>query len=390
MSYVLHDGKGKKVALYSSCTDITYAQAEILLMAEQTKKDHPDGFILGFVDNKLQMTVERFLEAHKLYPEGLKKLESYRSQIKERGFAPFCIREYLGEFESFQKSGPLLQVGRAIDPIVDQMAEMKRAGQDVDMAEMVEDIYANPLHVGVHLEFKPSVADETWIGDAARAIKRTGAEKWLRRMLAVLRFYFKGQPLTPLPNKNDRCPCGSTRKYGKCCGQGVEHEDPEECKLGMHNLSMWEKVGDKLIRNCRKCFRVFEPPWFEELDVVGTKVLVVGCRACTQHPSQADIETEIEEAQKWQVCPHCSQPFPIGRVVIEHLWEDGKHMDRWTVTEVVSKDKSVDLESFGLQKGVFVHQHCFEKIFPAWPKVGKSWKEKKTVPASTREIEVSG
>lgn len=375
MAYVLQDGKGKKIACYSSCLDITYAQAELLLMADQAKKDHPDCFIAGFCDTKMQLGVERFLEPHRATPDTMKKIEEYRAQIKEKGFRAFSLREYLGEMENIGKDGRIL-VGKAIDPIVTQMAQLKEDGQDVDVDSMVEDIYANPLHAGVCLEFKANVMDETWIGDAARSIKRTGTERWLRRMLNILRFYLKGRPLTPLPNKNDRCPCGSSRKYGKCCGQGIEHEDPEDCKLGKHQFTAWEKVDAKLIRSCRECFRVSEPPWFERTQVKGVNVLVIGCRACSARPRTEDIVAEIEDAMKWHTCPACMKPLAIESLTIEHLWEDGKHMEQWTATEVVGKEESADLQSVGLEsvglaRGVFLHKPCFLKALPGWPQVSK-------------------
>jgi len=377
ISFVLQDGKGQKVGCYSSCLDITYAQAEVLVMAEQTKKDHPDGFILGFADTKLQITVDRFLEPHKAYPERLKKIEEYRAKIKEKGLGPLILREFFDDNGQPFDKDMLVQVGRAVNPFVEQWTAQRLAGEDEDVESMVEDAYANPLHVGVHLDFKPSTMDETWITDAAKSIKRTGVEKWLRRMLHILRFYLKGQPLTPLPNKNDRCPCGSTKKYGKCCGQGVEHEDPDDCKLGKHQMSSWQKVqatpeSVKLIRSCEKCFRVFEPPWFEEIQVEEALILVVGCRACSSKPTREEIKTEIAEAKKWDVCPCCSKPFEIQKLVLEHVWEDGKHMDGWTATQIDNKGEQVDLQSYGLGKAVFVHKDCFRKALPGWPKVAKN------------------
>ncbi len=392
MSYVLQDGKGKKIACYSSCLDITYAQAELLLMAEQAKRDHPDCFIAGFCDTKMQLSVDRFLEPHRAAPADLKKIEDYRAQIKEKGIAAFSSREYMGEMESIGKDGRIL-VGKAIDPFVTQMAQLRQEGETGDLALLVEDIYANPLHAGIHHGFTASVLEETWVADAARSMKRIGSEKWLRRMLQILRFYLKGKPLLPLPHKNDRCPCGSSRKYGKCCGQGIELEDPEDCKLGKHQVSAWEEVqassgSIKLIRNCDRCFRIFEPPWFEELEVDGCSVLMVGCRACSSRATLEEMKREINLARKWNVCPCCSVPFEIERIVLEHAWQDGKHMESWSATEIISKDDQVDLQSVGLGKGVFLHKECFMKALPAWPKVAKTSSDSEPVEIMRKDIDL--
>lgn len=386
MPYILQDGKGKKIGLYTSCVDITYAQAEVLLMAEKAKRDYPDAFIVGFADSQVQMTVARFLEAIKPHPADLKRVEELRTEIKTKGFQSFVVRSYFDKFEDFLKSKPLLQISRSLDSMVDQLTDFSRAGEKVELEEMAEDIFANPLHTGVHQDFRPTISDDTWISDAAKSIRRLTPERWLRRLITVLRFYFKGQPIVPLPNKNDRCPCGSSKKYGRCCGQGVENEDPEDCKLGKHEFSFWKKMEDRYVRSCDRCYRVYDAPWFEESIFEGVQVTVIGCRACNQKPAPDELHKAVGNALAWHTCGACGKPFTLETLMIEHLMEDGKHSDSWISTEMTHKEETADLESKALGKGIFIHKACFMKALPAWPAAAKALGEKALSSDITRQI----
>jgi hypothetical protein len=255
-----------------------------------------------------------------------------------------------------------------------------------DIFEFLQDIHANPLHAGVHQEFPATVMDFEWLSDASKAIRKFTPERWLRRLLAVLRFYFKGRPKVALPHNNDRCPCGSSRKYGKCCGRGVEHEDPEDCKLGKHDYSSWQKIEGKYVRSCERCYRVYDAPWFEESVFEGVKVTTIGCSACGQKPSADDIHKEIGRAITWHSCANCGKEFPLETMTLEHLWADGKHADRWVGTEMTHKEEAVDLQSVGLGKGIFLHKDCFMKAFPAWPKVARPLGKKASEADIVREI----
>src|SRR4029077_11091438 len=139
MPYVLADGRGQKIGLYTTCLDISYAQAELLLMAERAKLDYPNAFIVGFADSQLQITVERFLEPHKKYPEAIAKLEELRAKIQAKGMDSFAVRYFDDDWQTFLKSKPILQIGRSIDSVVNQMVAFKaEGGEDQDVAEMVE------------------------------------------------------------------------------------------------------------------------------------------------------------------------------------------------------------------------------------------------------------
>lgn len=371
MPFVMSDGKGQKIAIYSSCVDISYAQAEVLLMVEEIKKTHSDPFIVAFFDQMKAISVPRFLSAFEGSPSSRKRLEELQAEVKAKGFSFFAIKPFQGDFEQLIKDKALLQIGRCVDDLVDEVAEHRKQGDDSELPELIEDIYANPLHAGVHHDFKASISDEIWIQEAMAAIKRTTLDRWLRRLLLTLRFYLKGRPKVPLPHKNDRCPCGSSKKYGKCCGAGIDAADPEECKIGNHTYGAWEKIEAKWIRNCDRCFRIEEAPWCDESVFEGVKVFVMGCRACASRPTAEDIHKEIGRAIGWHTCGSCGKAFTLDKVVVEHEWADGKHSERWVATEIEHTEESVDLECKALWKGVFVHKDCFMKALPAWPHVAK-------------------
>lgn len=371
MGYVLAEGPGKKIGITSICEDVTYAQAEVLYFAEKLKGESVGPFIVGFPVKHPALSVPRFLDAYKSTPKDLARLETLRGKILAEGFDSLVIRGYSDDFLTFSKSSPDIQIGRSMEGFVDEIAAFRRAGHDQDMEEIVEVIYANPLHAGVHMDFEGTVSDEVWISDAARSMRKLTPERWLRTLLSTLRFYFKGQPKTPLPHKNDHCPCSSGRKYGKCCGAGVEIEDSEDCKLGKHIFTEWRQAEDKYVRSCTKCFRVYEAPWFDKSKVDETDVVIVGCRACSAKPTMEEIKVELEKAHTWNSCGSCGKSLGVDYMLLEHSFSDGKHLKEWIASEVTNKEDAVDVSSMGLGKMAFLHKGCFTKAFPKWPKVAR-------------------
>lgn len=366
MPNILQDGKGQKTVVYSLCADLSYAQAEVLLISEEIKKADPLAQIIGHAEQGSPMSVEKFAAAYSQNPKDWKRLEEIRAEVVSKGFESFIIKPYPDDLRKLLTQNPKIAVGRCLEELADAMIEAKTADPD-----LIEDLYCNPLHAGVHCDFKATASEELWVKDAVQAIRRTSAERWIRRMLANLRFYFKGVPLTPLPNKNDRCPCNSTKKYGKCCGYGVEHEDPADCKLGLHQYTAWYRNNGKFVRSCERCFRVHEAPWTEETVFEGIKLTIVGCRACGNHPTPEDLHKEVGQALSWHACGCCGKNFTIESMLIEHEFSDGKHSDHWVATEVAHKEPALDLESKAFGKGIFVHKECFMKALPAWPKLSK-------------------
>lgn len=356
------------------CEDVTYAQAEVLYLAEKIKKSKPDPFIVGFPVINPQVTVQRFLAGYKNYPSELESVLALRATILENGFWGFVKRPCPIKMEINDRDSDV-QLGRGMEEIAVGLKLAWDAGKDDenvdDVVELMHDIHANPLHAGVHQSFHATVMDADWISDAARAIRKFTPERWLRRLLIVMRFYFKGEPKVPLPHNNDHCPCGSSRKYGKCCGRGVEHEDPEFCKLGKHEYTSWEKISGKYVRSCERCYRVYDAPWFEESVFEGIKITVIGCIACGMKPTPDDLHKEIGQALVWTTCAYCDKPFDIESMLVEDGFQDGKHLGKWIATEINHREPAFDLESKSLGKGVFLHKECFMKALPAWPIVAR-------------------
>lgn len=389
MAYILNQGLGPKHIVYSLCSDISYAQAENVFLAEKIKKKDPSALIVGLFDKHPSFPVEKFIASYSTSPADLARVEEIRSEILSKGFDTFMVKPYGDGFDLFMKSNPKIDMSPCVSTLADQYMVARATGGNLDIAEVFEDIYANPLHAGIHIKYPATVVEEIWISDAVKAMRRTSQDRWLRRMLSLLRFYWKGSPLIPLPNKNDRCLCGSTKKYGKCCGYDVEPEDPEDCKLGRHQYSVWEEVSGKLIRTCNRCYRIHEAPWTDESVVDKIRILLVGCRACSSRPSVEEIQRELKSAADWHKCGSCGKEFILDRVLIEHEWADGKHANRWVATEIHHKEESVDLESKEIGKGVFLHKACFIKAMPAWPKVAKATANKGE-PGISRDVTPAG
>jgi SEC-C motif-containing protein len=371
MQYVLCDGKGKKIGITSICEDITYAQAEVLFFAEKLKNDPVLPFIVGFPTAHPSLSVARFLDSYMKTPEDMARLQTLRGKILAHGFQSLVVREYVDDFPTFSKSNPDIQIGRSMEGFVDEIAAFRRAGEEQNIEDIVEAIYANPLHAGTHMDFPATVSEEIWITDASKSIRKSTPERWLRRMLSTLRFYLKGQPKMPLPHKNDHCPCSSGKKYGKCCGAGVEVEDPEDCKFGKHVYTAWRQVEDKYVRSCEKCYRVYDAPWFDKSKVDGTEVVIVGCRACSARPSLEEIRVELKKADVWNSCGACGKHLGVAFMLLEHQFSDGKHLQKWMSTELVNKEESIDITSATMGKMTFIHKACFMKAFPQWPKVAR-------------------
>src|SRR4051794_23183696 len=62
MAFLMKKGAGKTVALYSSCADESYCQAELLLLLERTPAD---ARVLGFYDVDSSFPVSKFKASYK-------------------------------------------------------------------------------------------------------------------------------------------------------------------------------------------------------------------------------------------------------------------------------------------------------------------------------------
>lgn len=382
MPYVLNEGNGTQAAVFSVCADLSYAQAEVLYIAEKLKKENSFYQIIGEFNPDKAFAVDRLLHAYAKEPASLKRIEELRTEIKEKGFSSFVVREYPGDFHALLRKNPRIETGRCVEDLANMLTCENAIARNQELREAVEDLYANPLHAGVHVDFPATISEEAWVSDALRSMKRASQQHWLRRMLSVMRSYFKGTPLAQLPNKLDRCPCGSSKKYGKCCGYEVEDQDPENCKLGLHDYGPWQNLAGKYITTCFKCYRLKEAPWSKEIKINKMVVMIVGCSVCQERPTDKEVDSAISYAETWNICGICNKGFSIERLLLEHSDSTGKHSQKWMASQIVYKEKSVDLESRMLEKRLFVHLDCFTKALPLWPGVARK------VPNQNREISI--
>ncbi len=223
-------------------------------------------------------------------------------------------------------------------------------------------------------DVKAVMSEDDYIRSATLVIKREGPDIFLRNLIETLRNEFGGRPLVTKRNKLDRCPCGSTKKYGKCCGKNVEESDPVSCKSDGHQWKPWGKVSDgKWIRGCEYCMAIDSVDGVLELGVDGDVVIAIPCRTCKTIPDEM-VSRAIYDITKTQMaCAVCKKPQPMKLVTIEHPMNDGKHDDAWqtgTVMTGVGKDGPCALVSVNpIGHSFFVHDTCLTKKIPSY-KVG--------------------
>jgi uncharacterized protein YchJ len=248
--------------------------------------------------------------------------------------------------------------------------DLKRVIKDADYE--AQELLANPIHAGIHPDFPATVTDEAWITTATLSLKSIGTEKWLRMVIDGLRSYFGGRPKRTVPNKNDRCACQSGKKYGKCCGKGVLEEDPEDCKLGLHEYGDWSKSPNgKYIRGCERCMKVDEAPYAEDVTLHdGTAVTLIGCHVCTQAPTIEDAQAILAKVHAWMRCAGCDQVIALKSAICTHqLKSDGTHDAKWMFTSMTTGDDMEECK-YGGGKLAMLHKTCFEKVAPFREKYG--------------------
>lgn len=86
MPYVLREGTKPAVALYSRCADITYAQAELLLLMEHLPERQAGAEVLGYVDKDADYPIWRFKRPYITKPKENKRLEEIRTRIVLEGW----------------------------------------------------------------------------------------------------------------------------------------------------------------------------------------------------------------------------------------------------------------------------------------------------------------
>lgn len=229
-----------------------------------------------------------------------------------------------------------------------------------DMADLLEQYAYDPTKAGLGDE-PALISEDDWIRDASVLIKKHGPELYLRSMMEALRGDLGGIPLMTAKNKNDMCPCGSTKKFGKCCGVLLEDDDPNSCRAIGHEYGPWGKVKDSTwVHTCEKCPAVETAEGVLEIGCEGESVIVVPCRGCKAAPDQ-DAAWEIYSRVKKTQCIACKQVPVIKLLSIEHL-KDGKHVGAWTESYLKWAEQVWTFSQFTGFVGEFIlHTKCLKE-----------------------------
>jgi len=269
---------------------------------------------------------------------------------KPRNLNDAIIKEAFSRSSGFSQA-PVRNLARSFEKQADEIEK-----KTVDLYSQ----YArDPANAGLGDE-KAIISQEEWIKDAAFLIKQEGAEIYLRTMMEALRKKFGGIPLLSSANKNDKCPCGSTKKFGKCCGLLVESDDPESCRAIGHDYGDWGKVKDSVwVHTCTKCPAVETADNVLEIGCEGEAVIVLPCRGCSAAPDQ-DAAWEIYSKVKKTLCIACKEAPKIKLLAIEHL-KDGKHVRQWEQSILKWEEPVWTFSQFTGYVGEFIlHTKCLK------------------------------
>lgn len=88
MPYLLREGKGKGLALYTRCEDVLLAKAELLLLKERFEQDSRwDGKpIYGFLDVDPSFTISEFKKGYRGDSASYRRLMELRQIILNGGW----------------------------------------------------------------------------------------------------------------------------------------------------------------------------------------------------------------------------------------------------------------------------------------------------------------
>lgn len=106
---VLLNGREPGIAIYSSCNDVTYAQAEVLLQAENAQKspESKGQKMLGYYDEVDDLPVIQFLNSYSDKIPDLHRLNEIRALILQKGWRP-AIEEVLGSGQQNEVKEPMM------------------------------------------------------------------------------------------------------------------------------------------------------------------------------------------------------------------------------------------------------------------------------------------
>lgn len=203
------------------------------------------------------------------------------------------------------------------------------------------------------------MSEENWVTYALLLMNKETPMIFLRQMLSELRKKFGGTPLLTPANKNEPCPCGSTRRFGRCCGKLIEDGDPDSCRAGGHAYDKWGKVKDGVwVHTCEKCAQVETAKDVLEIGCEGEDVIMIPCPACGAAPDH-DAGWKIYSDFKKRVCISCKKAPRIELMTIEH-WNDGKHSGTWERCFLKYCDLAYTIGYPGLLGEFLVHTQCLK------------------------------
>ena len=86
MPYLLREGQGKGLALYTRCEDVLLVQAELPLLADELPAEHEVKPVSGFLDVDPTFTIVEFKRAYRGRGTAYRKLTAKRQEILSDGW----------------------------------------------------------------------------------------------------------------------------------------------------------------------------------------------------------------------------------------------------------------------------------------------------------------
>jgi hypothetical protein len=369
MAYLLRpalEPGGAAGLIFSTGPDDLSCQAEILALFRKAndKRDPPKGQIVCTWKIEKDCSSEKWISGFSA--DDRNRILAAKADILASSWATF----HKGLIPMPKGVGGYV-MGREIPKEYGIVSKDETLDTSKSTSDILKEALTNPLHAGIHPEFKATVPEELWIKSATLSVKSMGAEKWLTGMIETLRSYFGGSPKAQLPHKNDVCFCKSGKKYGKCCGEGVQEEDPEDCKLGRHDFEDgWAKSpSGKFIRGCTVCMKIEEAPYGEEVDLPsGPKGILIGCKTCRTAPTIEDAERLLASFRSSFGCSFCGKPIEIKNVTVTHPFDkDGVHQADWKIMSLTGDAEFSTLrvrDARPTAMSYIIHERCMKTAFP--------------------------
>lgn len=105
MPYLLREGQGKAVALYSRCEDELLCRAELLLLLEKLGPEHAGKPVLGYYDVDPSFTIEEFKRGYRGNYRDHRRLMEFRAKVISEGW-PYKLVEKPAQPGKDEGGGP--------------------------------------------------------------------------------------------------------------------------------------------------------------------------------------------------------------------------------------------------------------------------------------------